>query len=547
MSDAPLNVLFIGHEATRTGAPVGFISLMRWFKARGIAQPHIWLRHGGPLLDAHAAIGPLATGPEGEWKATSNERTAHLAYLNTATLGTFAEALAARGIPVICHVHEMEYGLRVTGERNLRLLRQYVTRFIACSYAVRDALVRVLDIQPTQIDVVPECVDVERALRMSAEPLPPGLVLNHGSARLLAGMGTVNWRKGTDLFLRVLAHLNSNGEEWHGVWIGDLDSAPDREELLHDIRVLGLTGRIHFTGSLANPFAVLAKADVYCLTSREDPYPLAMVEAAALGKPLIGFRSSGGVEEFAAEAGGIVVDYADTTAMAQAVRASLTAPAQHGRAAAERLCSPDVVGATIARIMQATATPQPVALNATMAAQLQKASLPPVHTRVRLLTPGPAATELKTCECELTQDGKVELIEPWPQDNGPLVPAFVIAIEPRDRSAVLHSFQVRLRKLTSPESQPLRIKIRTAGRALLCSDSAPKAWLCLDGKGRLLVELNLPDHLTNTDSLEVTATWEQSLNIKEALTPLLKLQPPIIPVKGQKFIKRWWRILQGKE
>lgn len=545
MTESPLNVLFVGHEASRTGAPVGFLSLMRWFKDQRMADPLIWLRHGGPLTEAHEAIGPLAVGAEGKWQPADN-RSIHLAYLNTATLGAFAEVLATKGIPVICHVHEMEYGLRVTGARNLRQLHQHVTRFIACSCAVRDALIRVLGIEESKITVVPECVDVTRALRMAQE----GSMTTEGKAagvRTLAGMGTVNWRKGTDLFLRVLAHLNRHsGERWQGLWIGDLESAPDRDQLRHDIRVLGITDQMHFTGSLANPFPQLASADVYCLTSREDPYPLAMVEAAALGKPIVGFRGSGGVEEFAAEAGGILVDYADTSAMADAARACLASPPQHGREAAERLCSPDVVGAAIARLMHAVSASVPVKLDADLMTSLQKASLPAVHTKVRLLSSEAGGHEYRQGECELTQDGKVLLVESWPYENGGPVSSFVISIEPQERSIVLQDFQVRLQAASAAASQALRIKIRTGGRALICNDTSPKAWLCVDGKGRLMLELRLPEEHTTAEALEVTATWEQSLQIKEVLTPLLKLQSHST-IKTQGGFARWWRILQGKE
>lgn len=542
MTDAPLQVLFIGHEASRTGAPVGFLSLMNWFKSRGVASPHIWLRHAGPLTEAHAAIGPLAVGASGEWPQAT-ERTAQLAYLNTATLGGYAEVLANKNIPVLCHVHEMEYGLRVTGERNLRQLRQHVARFIACSHAVKSALIRVLEIDGSKIDVVPECVDVERALRLSQEAiLAPQLPAN---ARVIAGMGTVNWRKGTDLFLRVLASLNRDGETWHGVWVGDLDSAPDRDQLLHDMRVLGVADKVRFTGSQANPFPHLIRANVYCLTSREDPYPLAMVEAAALGLPIVGFRGSGGVEEFAAEAGGVVVDYADTTAMAEAVRACAKAPPQNGRTAAERLCLPAVVGSTIASIMRGMAAPQAVPLDGAVVAKLQSASLPAVRSKVQFAQ-GDGAGQAADLECDLTAESKVRLVTSWPNQKSALLPVITLSIEPQDRSVVLSQFQVRLSTAEHPAGEPVRVKIRTGGRAMLCGDEAPKSWLCLDGKGRLMVELKLPEELATAGNVEIAATWDQSIHIKEALAPLLKMKAAPPPKRQGPLARLWQKIVANE-
>jgi len=55
----------------------------------------------------------------------------------------------------------------------------------------------------------------------------------------------------------------------------------------------------------------LALADGLVLTSREDPFPLIMIEAAALGMPIAAFNS-GGVKEFVKEGMGIVIDSNNT-------------------------------------------------------------------------------------------------------------------------------------------------------------------------------------------------------------------------------------------
>jgi len=66
-----------------------------------------------------------------------------------------------------------------------------------------------------------------------------------------------------------------------------------------------------------------AAADVFALTSREDPYPLVCLEAAALAKPIICFADAGGMPEFVEEDCGFVVPYLDVEAMADRVIALL--------------------------------------------------------------------------------------------------------------------------------------------------------------------------------------------------------------------------------
>src|SRR2546425_8840604 len=62
-----------------------------------------------------------------------------------------------------------------------------------------------------------------------------------------------------------------------------------------------------------------AAADVFVLTSREDPYPLVCLEAAALEKPIVCFANAGGASEFVEKDCGFVVPYLDMLAMADRI------------------------------------------------------------------------------------------------------------------------------------------------------------------------------------------------------------------------------------
>jgi len=76
---------------------------------------------------------------------------------------------------------------------------------------------------------------------------------------------------------------------------------------------------------------VFAAMDIFALTSREDPFPLVMLEAAAMEVPMICFGKSGGGPEFAAGGAGIVVPYLDVRAFASEV-ARLADDAERRRA-----------------------------------------------------------------------------------------------------------------------------------------------------------------------------------------------------------------------
>lgn len=519
MSDSPLNVLFVGHEASRTGAPIGFLSLMQWLKDRGTVKPTVWLRHGGITVNDHRPLGPMiVAGRDLDGVAPGPYQ---LAYLNTATLGPFAEALNLAGLPVVCHVHEMDFELHVTGDANLRQLRANVAHYIACSEAVKTDMMRLLGVEAEKISVVPECVDVDRALRQAAEPSPEALQqwrMRSGIKHFVCGMGTVSWRKGVDLFLQTVARLRSTcGMGWGGLWIGDLETGPDADRMKHELRVLGLEDHVLFTGSQSNPHAWLKEADVFTLTSREDPYPLAMVEAAALGKTVIGFIGSGGVVEFVREAGGHLVPYGDAAAMADAcVRASGEAGGQ-GLEAARRLCHPDAVGVRILEIIRRMALPSPLTLAADAVDRLRLASQAGAKFRVTLHRDGDDAEVVidEPWEGPVNGRGEVELLMP---DSVDIAGGnWVLTVYALGRATGVRNLRLDVLRGQGTGERLEGLRVRTAGPAVQLSGPGVDEWLMLDGRGRLTVKLS-GAALRGAESLLLR--WDLNAEVKETLRDL---------------------------
>lgn len=66
--------------------------------------------------------------------------------------------------------------------------------------------------------------------------------------------------------------------------------------------------------------------DIFVLPAREDAYPLAALEAAAAGRPVLCFEA-GGMPEFVGTDAGAVVDFPDVDAMAAVVERLRADPA----------------------------------------------------------------------------------------------------------------------------------------------------------------------------------------------------------------------------
>jgi glycosyltransferase involved in cell wall biosynthesis len=85
--------------------------------------------------------------------------------------------------------------------------------------------------------------------------------------------------------LRAYARLVRNaGIEEHLVIVGDGAFRRELEELARD---LDIAARVHFMGQRDNPHAFVAGARVQVLSSRYEGMPMVLLEALALGKPVI--------------------------------------------------------------------------------------------------------------------------------------------------------------------------------------------------------------------------------------------------------------------
>jgi len=99
------------------------------------------------------------------------------------------------------------------------------------------------------------------------------------------------------------------------------------EGLKKRVRDLGLTDRLVFTGFRTDVPRLMAACDIVCHTTRvPEPFGLVIVEAMALGRPVIATAGGGPSEIIATEAHGVLVARDDPAALAGAITALVDDP-----------------------------------------------------------------------------------------------------------------------------------------------------------------------------------------------------------------------------
>jgi glycosyltransferase involved in cell wall biosynthesis len=108
--------------------------------------------------------------------------------------------------------------------------------------------------------------------------------------------GTASYRKGADIFADVAAELPDADFLWIGPWAAN-EGASQRDWVgtAHEMLKYGKQGpdNLYFTGPIMNPYPWFREADLFFLSSREDPNPIVAIEALVLETMVVAFRQSG--------------------------------------------------------------------------------------------------------------------------------------------------------------------------------------------------------------------------------------------------------------
>jgi glycosyltransferase involved in cell wall biosynthesis len=121
-----------------------------------------------------------------------------------------------------------------------------------------------------------------------------------------------------------------------GVFLVVAGDGPDRAALERQSSTLGLDGRVRFLGarSRADVLRILAASDAALLPSRWENFPHLVVEALAVGTPVVA-TAVGGVPEVVRDGeNGLLVPAGDADALAAAIRRLMTDDALRARLAA---------------------------------------------------------------------------------------------------------------------------------------------------------------------------------------------------------------------
>jgi glycosyltransferase involved in cell wall biosynthesis len=256
---------------------------------------------GGEAVVMPARGRPLGFGLElMRWMHRQGINVMHVHFTPASTLALMAGYLA--GVPVrVSHIHSglgvdrpQDISLRV--RTSCRLRRSLATRTLASSHMIEEQY-RLAEGGGRESQVLYLGVEVpDRSARREAVRRELGLAPDAPVLICVAFHAPV---KGVDVLIDALGLLREQYPRLKLIQVGGPEDPSDRaatEALEHRAEQAGVADRILWLGFRNDVPDLLAAADIYCLPSRSEGLPLAVLEAMGAGLPIVG-TAVGGVPE----------------------------------------------------------------------------------------------------------------------------------------------------------------------------------------------------------------------------------------------------------
>lgn len=300
-SDFAAGILLVGHDAAPHGAQMLLLNIARVLKRRYGIKIHILLLGVGPLLGKYFDAGEVNVA------YVKGIITDHLdkyrlmgikhAIINSAASARVVPWLNERGITTTLLVHELAQLLKDHNlEIQARAGAEAATQLVFSSRFAAEKFAGAVNISRTDHVILPQGNYLKVRFDPTGRAKCRAALGLDDDAYLILGAGYGYIRKGFDLFLQLARRLGKKRGDVHFIWVGDIETSLKTylEPEMRAAEASGYFTHVPFTEHVADYFS---GADVYALTSREDPLPTVVMEALGAGVPVVAFENTGGTPE----------------------------------------------------------------------------------------------------------------------------------------------------------------------------------------------------------------------------------------------------------
>jgi glycosyltransferase involved in cell wall biosynthesis len=331
------NILFVSHDGNRAGAQIFLCNVMLYLKNNGYNIVLLIINDWGSFraeleqkfetyylnkIQNDNKVKSYFSKKENVLNEIDKKHNFDLIYANTIASVEILEKLDFTfNKPIITHIHELSYSIAQYGVTDsLAILNKYSLKVIACSNAVAQNLKQTIPELDAKTIVIHSFVDNQAVLQKHNETDVITFKNSKSISKtsfIVGACGNSDWRKAPDVFLNIVAQVVKKNRDIHFIWVGINQDDLLFNQLQYDAQKLNIEQFITWVSPTAEAISYINAFDVFMVCSREDPFPLVMLEAALCKKPILGFINTGGAEEFIETDCGYLSGYLDVNSMSE--------------------------------------------------------------------------------------------------------------------------------------------------------------------------------------------------------------------------------------
>lgn len=314
-------IILVSHESSETGAVVLLMEMIRELYLRDY-EVLLLTRDYGPLVEKasqYACVKVFLS--RWEFKrfiqyALENDYTK--AICNTVVTGYITDILKLKNIKIISLVHELPTIIKRlnVGKSALSAAENsdivvFPSKYVLDKFPFKNDIKGKVIIKPQGVNYV---TDFPKD-RYKAKKTLFDLFSIPITSKVILGVGSGDKRKGFDLFLELASKSldDSTSFVWVGSYSIEIYCEFMNKNKINTIHNLYLTGFIE-NKDVLNTF--YAAAEVFSLTSREDPFPSVVLQAFNSKVPVVAFENAGGFADIVInEETGFLVELENTDEM----------------------------------------------------------------------------------------------------------------------------------------------------------------------------------------------------------------------------------------
>lgn len=351
-------ILVVSNNASRTGAPILLLNLLKWIKRNSQYHFIFILRSGGELLKEYKSIGEVFL--EESIKSPIDKRSGfknffrkilktvlnyddefytnifikdlnrnyhiQLIFSNTLINGDIVKNLKRIIVAkIVTYVHEGERLLEINNSNGLiDLGLQLSDIVIAVSYTVKQYLINKFNLS-IPIQVIPGAIDNKRRDINVDKSLLEKYHIPLKTVKIMA-CGYPVWQKGIDFFIQIAGKLGKIQNNVHFIWLGGHENDEGFSQLIYDIRKLNLFDKVTIIPNKHNAINYINLTDIILVLSRDESFSLVAIEAGFLKKPILCFEGTGGPCEIVDFQSRFIVPYADIEMMCERINLLIENP-----------------------------------------------------------------------------------------------------------------------------------------------------------------------------------------------------------------------------